>query len=144
MDSIRSGRHPDQRRVELRREQVVDVARGMTLIGVVPPARISIAPRAKHLSRPASAVCSRAGYPRRVRQVKQVTADDRVDGDVGTTSVLASVSRATTVDVFEAHDVILVEIGSRLDLDKEGRDLSGISEPVLLTNPNVGGLVFGE
>jgi hypothetical protein len=36
MDSIRSGRHPDQRRVELRREQVVDVARGMTLIGVVP------------------------------------------------------------------------------------------------------------
>jgi hypothetical protein len=31
-----------------------------------------------------------------------------------------------------------------LDLDKEGRDLSGISEPMLLTNPNVGRLVFGE
>jgi len=29
--------------MELRREQVVDVARGMTLIGVVPPARISYA-----------------------------------------------------------------------------------------------------
>ena len=107
-------------------------------------ARILIAPRAKHLSRPASAVCSRAGYPRRVRQVTQATADDRVDGGVGTTPVLASVSRTAAVDVFEPNDVILVEIGSRLDLDKEGRDLSGISEPMLLTNPNEGGLVFGE
>ena len=30
-----------------------------------------------------------------------------------------------------------------MGLDTEGRDLSGISEPMLLTNPNEGGLVFG-
>ena len=40
--------------------------------------------------------------------------------------------RVPVVDVLEADDIVLVEIGARLDLDEKRRDLAWIGEAVLL------------
>ena len=42
------------------------------------------------------------------------------------------------IEILKSGDVVFVEISARLYLDKEGRDLAGVSEPVLLANGDVG------
>ena len=42
----------------------------------------------------------------------------------------------SVIDVLEADDVVLVEIGPRLDLDEERRDLARVGEPMLFADRN--------
>src|ERR1700674_1903416 len=51
---------------------------------------------------------------------------------------------AALIDVVEPDDIVLVEIGPRLDLDEEGRDLAGIGEAVLLADGDIGGFVLAQ
>src|SRR5262245_24796992 len=48
------------------------------------------------------------------------------------------------VDVFKPDDIIFIEITSRLNFDKEGRNLSRICQSMLLAKWDVGRLVFAE
>jgi len=48
----------------------------------------------------------------------------------------------TPVDVVIPDDVILIEIGSRLDFDEEGRNLAWIGQAMLLADRDIGRLVL--
>src|SRR4051812_26267876 len=48
------------------------------------------------------------------------------------------------VDVFEADDVVLAQVGAGLDFDDLERDLAGILEAVLGADRDIGGFVLGE
>ena len=43
-----------------------------------------------------------------------------------------------------SHDVVLIEIGPRLNLDEEGRNLTEIGEPMSAANRNVSRLVLAQ
>ena len=50
----------------------------------------------------------------------------------------------STINVFKPDDIIFIEITSRLNFDKKGRNLPRICKAVLLAEWNVGRLVFAE
>src|SRR3990172_7776299 len=59
----------------------------------------------------------------------------------GRSSLLA---RAAPIDVVEPDDIVLVEIGPRLNLDEKGRGLARIGEPMLLADGDVSRLVLAQ
>ena len=48
------------------------------------------------------------------------------------------------INVLEPDDVVLIEIGARLDLDQEGRIFARIGEAMLLADRDVGGLILAQ
>jgi hypothetical protein len=55
---------------------------------------------------------------------------------------LSGVGSFPVVDVLKPGDVVLIKIGPRLHLDKEGWDLTRVGEAMLLANGDVGRLVL--
>ena len=53
-------------------------------------------------------------------------------------------SLAPMVNVLEASDIILPEIGARLHFDEEGWDFAGVRQPVSLADGDVRRLVLGK
>src|SRR5262245_49585078 len=51
---------------------------------------------------------------------------------------------APPIDVVISDDIVLIEIGPRLDLDEEGRDLTRVGEAMLLADRDIGGLVLAQ
>src|SRR5690349_10742119 len=48
----------------------------------------------------------------------------------------------TTITIFEAHDVILTQVGARLHFNDVQRNLARVFDAVLGAQGNVGGLIF--
>jgi hypothetical protein len=48
------------------------------------------------------------------------------------------------MNIFEPHNIIFVEIGTRLNLDEESWNFARIRKSMFFADGNVGGLVFGE